>query len=419
MRMSEMKHLFVFGLIVVLISAACNLPVGGDQNQESASPDEQATIVARLTEMEDAVHNEAGDSTGTETADPGLQTTVTATISTPNSDLPTDLYQGFMVHANGRFISYDFTGTALGFDAATITDVWIGDNDVSVFPDQVYYSEFGGNSGVFRVTQQGSQQMNFIDGGDNPVSIAVSPDGSLIAWSTTEYINNSPQTNLYLANIDGSNQRMIAQIPAAELTDFMRVYYPYRWTEDGKLLYATALNGIGGYLLFWGYNGMFLYDTTSDSNSTIIADNERLGLCLSSISNDLRMAAIVCGNSAGVRVRHFNDGSETLFPVLADQGSAGAAKFSPSGDWLAYVIQRVNPDDELGKVVVVPIDGSAPPRIIAEVNGTYTVEGWYDDDNFLVTRSDNISNVNTVWQMNREGGHVAQLVDGQFLGFIR
>ena len=190
-----------------------------------------------------------------------------------------------MVYTNGHFISYDFEGVALGFDVPTQASGWIGDNDVSVFSDQVYYSEFGNNSGVFHLTLQGSEQLNFIDGGSNPVSIAVSPDGSVIAWSTTEYVNNSTQTSLFLANIDGSNKRMISQIPAADQTDFMRVYYPYRWTEDGKLLYATALNGIGGYLLFWGYNGMFLYDTANDTNSTIVPDSDRLGLCLSSISD--------------------------------------------------------------------------------------------------------------------------------------
>ena len=323
-----------------------------------------------------------------------------------------------MVHANGRFISYDFNGTPLGFDVPTQASDWIGDNEVSVFSDQVYYSEFGENSGVFRVTQQSSQQLNFIDASSDPVSISVSPDGLRIAWGTSAWINNAPQTDLYLANIDGSNQRLIAQIPAADQTDYWRLYHPYGWTADGKLIYATGLTGIGGYLLFWGYNGMFVYDPAINASTTLVSDEERLGLCLSSVSDDLTMVAIVCGDQPGVRVRHLSNGSETLFPVLADQVSAGSAKFSPSGEWLAYVIQRMNPDDELGKVVVVPVDGSAAPRVIAEVNGIYTVEGWYDNDNFLVTRSDVISNAQTIWQINRDGSVVTQLVDGQFLGFF-
>ena len=164
---------------------------------------------------------------------------------------------------------------------------------------------------------------------------------------------------------------------------------------------------------------MFVHDPAANVNTTLVPDDERLGLCLSSISNDLRLAAIVCGEQPGVRVRPLNNGPETSFPVLTDQGSAGSAKFSPSGEWLAYVIQRVNPDDELGKVVVVPSNGSAAPRIIAEQQGTFTVEGWLDENSFLVTRSDFISNLSTIWRMNRDGSDITQLTDGQFLGFIR
>ncbi|TFG95690.1 MAG: hypothetical protein E4H13_13080, partial [Calditrichales bacterium] len=249
----KFKHLFFFGLVIVLISVACNLPVGGNENQVPSSDDVQATIVVRLTEMAQAAGNV------TESVDPGLQITeADPPMETP--DLPADHYRGFMVHSNGHFISYDFNGFPLGFDAVTMASNWIGDNEVSVFIDQVYYAEFGENSGVFRVTQQGSQQINFINADVNPVSISVSPDGFKIAWSTTEWINNVPQSDLYMANIDGSAERLITQISTADNSEFWRIYHPYGWTSDGELIYATGLTGIGGYLLFWGYNGMFVYD---------------------------------------------------------------------------------------------------------------------------------------------------------------
>ena len=93
-------------------------------------------------------------------------------------------------------------------------------------------------------------------------------------------------------------------------------------------------------------------------------DQERLGICLSSISEDLTKIAIVCGGERNVRVRSLDTGIETSYPILEDQTIAGAARFSPSGEWLAYVIQRADPAQEFGKIVVVPVDGSQPPRII-------------------------------------------------------
>jgi hypothetical protein len=415
----KFRRLFFFGLVIVLISVACQLPLVGNKSQEPSNADLQATITALQTEMAKGIAGDQENNQPVVTEEQNTQLTEDVPPPSSEPDMPDELYRGFMVNINGHFISYDFNGIPLGFDAETIAENWISDNEVSVFNDQVYFSEFGENSGVFRVTQQGAQKINFINADSNPVSISVSPDLTQIAWSTSEWIDNAPQTDLFMSNLDGSDQRLISQIPSADQSEFWRIYHPYGWTSDGKLIYATGLTGIGGYLLFWGYNGLFVYDPLTNVSTTLVPDEERLGLCLSSVSDDLSMVAIVCGDQPGVKVRNLNNGSETSYPVLADQGTAGSAKFSPSGEWLAYVIQRVNPDDELGKVVVVPVDGSAAPQIIAEQIGTFTVEGWLDENSFLVTRSDIISNISTIWRMNRDGSDITQLTDGQFLGFIR
>ena len=56
----KFKHLFFFGLVIVLINVACNLPVGGNENQEPSSDYVQATIVVGLTEMAQAAGNDYG-----------------------------------------------------------------------------------------------------------------------------------------------------------------------------------------------------------------------------------------------------------------------------------------------------------------------------------------------------------------------
>ena len=212
---------------------------------------------------------------------------------------------------------------------------------------------------------------------------------------------------------------MIDSIPESEQTDLPRIFYPVRWTDDGRLIYATGLTGIGGYMLFWGYNGLFIYNPLNNTIRTVVDDQERLGICLSSISDDLAMISIVCGVDNRVKVRNLSTGLETVFPILEDQVLAGAARFSPSGEWLAYVIQRADPMQELGKVVLVAVDGSQPPRILATVeDGSFVVEGWADEDHILVTQNNLSYNQSSILRIARDGSGVVQIANGIFMDFM-
>ncbi len=331
-----------------------------------------------------------------------------------------ETYQGFVAHVGNQFTVYDFDGNPLGIQYPAGEQGYYGENEVSILPDAIYYSDFGENSGVFRVDVTGTVPVDFININNDPISISVSPDGSKIAWSSSEWVDSAPETRLFIANPDGSNQQLVSEITAGEQEEFWRVYYPVRWTEDGTLLYATGLTGIGGYLLFWGYNGMYEYDPATGWIQTLVSDQERLGLCLSSVSHNREMAAIVCGDGdAVVRIRQLGSGIETAFPILEGQNLAGSAKFSTDDTWLAYVVQTQNFEDERGKVVVVPVDGSQEPRVVSSFNGgAFTVEGWLDADRFLVTRNDMASNNSSIWIMSKDGGLVQELVSGNFVGFM-
>ncbi len=311
---------------------------------------------------------------------------------TPETDpINNQPYRGFVAVRDNQFHVYDFDGNPLGVQYPSGEQSYYGENEISVLPDVIYYTQYSADTtAVFRVDSSQTRQLGFIPSGNSPISIAVSPDGNKIAWSSADWPEGTPETQLYIANMDGGDQRLVAELTGADQEEYWRVYHPLRWTEEGSLIYATGLTGIGGYLLFWGYNGMYRYDPASGTNQTLVSDEERLGLCLSSISHDLTLVAIVCGDGdAVVRVRQLNSGVETAFPLVEGQNLAGSAKFSSDDTWLAYVTQTQNYEDERGKVVVVPVDGSQAPRIVAEIDaGSFIVQGWLDADRFLVTRNE-------------------------------
>ncbi|HSM24805.1 MAG TPA: hypothetical protein VK856_08095 [Anaerolineaceae bacterium] len=406
------KNLFPVFVIITIISIACQLPTGLSQ-EKSPESDLEATIAVLQTKV-----NEQG-----EVVEPSDVPTPSQTDETPPQDSPvqdeTSLYQGFYVLQNNWFSPFDFSGNSLGDGYPAGINNWYGENDVESFQDEIFYTEFlGGPTSVYRVDAQGTTTLDFISSQDS-ISITVSPDRQLIAWATNRWEAEEMQNEIFYANLDGTNVQLIDSIPGSELLNFPRLIYPIRWTEQGRLLYATGLTGIGGYMLFWGYNGLFLYDPLDNSTRTLVNDDEQLGICLSSVSDDLEMISIVCGGENNVRVRSLTTGIETVFPKVQDQVMAGAARFSPSGEWLAYVVQRADPMQELGKVVLVPVDGSQLPRILATVDdGSFIVEGWMSENDIIVTQSNLSTNHNTVLRIARDGSQVSQIATGTFIDFI-
>ncbi len=405
------KYLMMIILTVLMVSTACQLPIN-NESEKSIEPDLEATIIALQTEMlQQPVMTESP---------PSVETTIPTEEPSPSQpDLSSNqLYQGFYALKDGLFRAYDFNGQALGVEFPAGSSTWYGDNEINAFIDEIFYAEFSSNSGAFRVNQQGTQKLNFIDAQD-PVYIAISPDKQKIAWSTSSWGMGNLRTEIFYANLDGSNQQLIDSISADEQNDLNLNFFPVRWTNDGRLIYATGMTGIGGYMLFWGYNGMSVFNPLNNTIRTLVDDQERLGICLSSISDDLTKIAIVCGDNGNVRVRTLSTGTETLFPIIEDQVLAGAARFSPSGDWLAYVVQRADPMQELGKIVVVPVDGSLPPQVLTTVeDGSFIVEGWVNEDYLLVTRSYMSSSEISVLKLNRDGNEVMQIAEGKFMDFI-
>ncbi len=403
---------FAFLIMVVLVIAtACQLPFQ-QQIDTTAGPDLEATIMVLQTQMIEA---------SKQTEEPGsaeiLAPTEPSEIKQPDLS-GSDLYQGFYALQDGRFRAFDFNGNPLDVEFPAGSSTWYGNNDINTFQDEIYYSEFSSNSGVFRVNALGTQKLDFIEAQD-PVYIAISSDRQKIAWSTSSWGSGTLQTEIFFANIDGSNQQLIDSIAADEQNDLNLNFFPVHWTGDGRLIYATGMTGIGGYMLFWGYNGMYIFNPLNNSIRTLVDDQERLGICLSSISNDLTKIAIVCGGEGNVRVRSLASGTETIYPIIEDQVLAGAARFSPSGEWLVYIVQRADPMQELGKIVVVPVDGSQPPHVLTTVeDGSFTVGGWVNDEFLLVTRSFLSSSEISVLKVNRDGSEVVNVAAGKFMGFI-
>jgi hypothetical protein len=142
---------------------------------------------------------------------------------------------------------------------------------------------------------------------------------------------------------------LIAQTETLDDIAEFFVLEPVRWLDDGDLVYAWQVTGIGGYILFFGWSSMYSYDVASGAISPVASlAPDVTAPCWTGLTGDGAFAAGACGAAGEVIERNTQTGVDTVFPVLADQGQAGAAAHAPLGTRMAYAIARGDPEDEAG-----------------------------------------------------------------------
>lgn len=278
--------------------------------------------------------------------------------------------------------------------------------------DAIYFR--GEDKKIIRADAQGNRKLENIPP-ENLSTYQVSPDEQLIAWASNLWDATPPRSELWVAELDGTQSRQIMTSTAAANGAFFTLK-PYRWTDDGQLLIVQTPTGIGGYILYSAYSTLHLYAPQTGEIKPLYQPETEFRMCLSGVAPDLTRIGLSCDDSGAgkVSIRTVADGQTTFVPDLPEQNVAGSMRFSPSSAWLAYSIARRNPDDERGQVAVVPVDLSSAPQIVASQDGGYyDVIGWIDEDTLLLflTRDGQGS----IWHVNRDGSDLTQLVAGSFV----
>jgi len=319
---------------------------------------------------------------------------------------------GFMVLTSGQYKAIDYYGQPMGFEAAVDSTDWVNDASVGTTKKSVAY---GTNQGLTLVEFDGQRQLDFA-GQQRVSSVEFSRDASRIAWVTEEVVDMGVNVVLWLANADGSNPVRVYELTAEETRAMPSTFEIYEWTADGKLLFGTKASGIGGYILFGGWNNLYLYDPASGIITDLYINDGSSNMCVNSISNDLSMVAVGCKT---IQIQNLQTGSVVDLPAVSEQNFAGSTKFSPNGKLVVYGTGRGNPEDEGGKLVVAPSDGTGDQQILAEINkGYFQVLGWIDENHILYRASAGFDSDPSVWRVSLDGSAPVKLTDGLFVGFI-
>ena len=243
-------------------------------------------------------------------------------------------------------------------------------------------------SGAVAVDANGQHELSFIQ---NPtIGLALWQGGQgvqpMLAWGTQSSGTNRT-SSLMIANTDGSNLQTLLTVdsgtPAIQLVAEL-------WSEDGQSVYFSKEPvGIGGYILFSGASNLYKIDIATRQVSEIIpqASSAQPQGCLDAISLDHRYVAGHCTTDE-ITIYDLQTGTSTSIQAPAAVSGyrlMGSARFSPSGDQVAFALAKGNPDNEQGWIAVGPsLGGEAKLILTGDPGSYYNVLGWLDDNTLLI-----------------------------------
>jgi len=291
-----------------------------------------------------------------------------------------------VTHQGSDFKVYSLDGSLVETRPASGLD-YARPNTAQVVGESIYFVDSGdtGMGGVIRrVTSAGVETLDFTAAeAMQTMSFAVSEDETRIAWTHSGYEAAGVVCQLWIANIDGSDARMVMDSDPSDSIDEYFSLEAVRW-EDGNLIYAWQVTGIGGYILFFGWSSFYRYSLLDDISTPLVpVSAEGTGPCWYAISPDGMYAVGGCG-TGGMRERDLVIGTDTIFPTLPDQGQEGGAAYSPSGERLAYAIARGNYEDEAGQVLVRMTRGEDPIVLSTQTPGFFERVLWVDEGRMVV-----------------------------------
>jgi uncharacterized protein YegL len=256
--------------------------------------------------------------------------------------------------------------------------------DVAQNTQIVFSSNRDGDSEIFIMNADGSDQRqltfnNFTD--DKP---DFSPDGRQIAWES----NQGGTFDIWVMDIDGQNAR--------PLTDNTSQDWGPAWSPDGSQIAFHSLRGQSTNVWVMNADG---------SNPQLItrASTSRSA----SWSPDGSQLVFYSDRDEGREIYTIDLATGDEQRLTNNEVYDGQPDWSPDGSTLVFASVR-NTEEELSNVCFMAVDGSNADCIL--VYGTDDDPSWSPDGGYIVFESGNAGNFD-IWIMQPDGSGLTQLTD--------
>ncbi|RLD03622.1 MAG: hypothetical protein DRI32_07100 [Chloroflexi bacterium] len=380
---------------------------------------------------------------------PPIESTPTTSGEPPQEEIPAEIIPtetpapvlpiGVLTVKDGVLSLFDREGytlvqvNAAGLDYANESNVHIletfsqGDTNLPI----VYFSFEQNNS----LLLNNKGQISTLLSNPNFSGLVGAPGKAVIAYTTTEYLNDALVSNLYAANI----QSLPTAAPVfsennAEGWGLVALAVDVEDSQPVGVWYSKRPWGIGGDIVFDPRRTLFRLELRSGQNTQLLGVEANP----SAISADKKWVAYTndqgTGTGIGVMtIRNISTGENFTYPLQSavNQRGAGAASFSPNNQYLAWMegsgwqmaeepnfhsVVRIG--DFAGNVVAEFADAA-----FLETSGLSSIQrvepvGWLDDNTLVVmARGEHWDDARLI-MVELPSQTLSFLARGVFVGFV-
>jgi len=292
----------------------------------------------------------------------------------------------------------------------------------------IYYPAFDTEASVTKVWQLNATgqetPLNFTETAmeePGPFDFIVSDDGTKIAWveTTIDFESEPPiyQNNLWVANIDGSNQVTVLDQVENNETRFVS---PVRFSGD--TLYYALQPDIGGPIFSGRFDTLYSVPAAGGQPQLVYACPEDNPVCIGGISRDGSILTVVQPANGTIEV--FNrDGGLINTLALPATDYVERTAFAPNGNLafvsatLAQASQESSPLPNPGYISFIAPPYTGQPQTLLSNNNVGTLRGWVDETRLAFGSIDPEGNAGTA-VVNLDG-QVTELGTNVAVGVLR
>jgi hypothetical protein len=248
---------------------------------------------------------------------------------------------------------------------------------------------------------------------------AVSPpapmaDGAQYAYSISRVVHDGSEMPLSTIYAKAPGIAPATKIYEERLPDIYLNLEPIAFVGSGQLLLHEMPHGIGGYILFWQYQGVRLFDPDSGVMTPVGA--------VDGYASDGQTFAEVVITDGEPALHVFSlDGARQVYPYIGlgeVVRTGGDAVFSPAKTKVAYQVARNEPENEKFWTIVVDLQTGQSALVLedqaVEFEPRYgRIGGWLDDNTLAV--GDGWSPMSAI--INVTTGQVIAERTGGFMGY--
>ncbi|MFC1539731.1 SBBP repeat-containing protein, partial [Candidatus Latescibacterota bacterium] len=225
-----------------------------------------------------------------------------------------------------------------GSNQTRLTNNSVSDSQPSWSPDGtkiVFNSSRDGNDEIYIMDADGSNQINLTNNTANEFDPTWSPDGTKIAYST-EPVGDFMNYEIYVMNTDGSNQ--------IRLTNNSLFDYSPSWSPDGtKLAFVRGVGGGSEEIYVMNADGSdetnLTYNSVVDDSPSWSPDGSRIAY-YSDPDGDFKNFEIYVMNADGSnQTRLTNNSADDRFPSWSNGGLKIAYKSDRDGNDEIYIMK--------------------------------------------------------------------------------